>query len=125
MDIYIEQKKFHQIILKKYYITPIVKEDQTIRKFLCYYQELACKSYPTEAKMNMILGNLYDAKFHVYLTNFGSYGAFVYSLCAVDPSYIEDKEYTLKKIEEIFELLIEARMNSASANKALFLRAYE
>ncbi|MDE6242106.1 MAG: insulinase family protein [Anaeroplasmataceae bacterium] len=125
MDIYIKQDKFHQIMLKKYYVTPIVKEDQTIRRLLCYYQELACEAYPTEAKMNSILGDLYDAKFHVYLTTFGSYSVFVYSLCAVDPSYVDDHTYTLKRLEEEFETFLEARMNSATADKSLFERAYE
>ncbi|MDE7213195.1 MAG: hypothetical protein K2N42_01285, partial [Anaeroplasmataceae bacterium] len=125
MNIYIKQDKFHQILLKKYYVTPIVKEDQTIRRFLCYYQELACKSYPTEAKMNLILGDLYDAKFHVYLTTFGSYSVLVYSLCAVDPSCVDDETYTLKRLEEEFEKLIEAKMNSSTADKLLFERAYE
>ena len=96
MDIYIKQNKFHQILLKKYFVTPIIKEDQTIRRFLCYYQELACKAYPTEAKMNVILGELYDAKFNVYLTTFGSYSVLVYSLCAIDPSCVDDEEYTLE-----------------------------
>ncbi|MDE5546929.1 MAG: insulinase family protein [Anaeroplasmataceae bacterium] len=125
MDIFIKQDMFHQIMLKKYFVAPIVKEEQTIRRFLCYYQELACKAYPTEAKMNSILGDLYDAKFHVYLTTFGSYSVFVYSLCAVDPSYIDDENYTLNRLEEEFELFLEAKMNSATANKALFERAYE
>lgn len=125
MNIYVEQQKFHQIMLKKYYISPIVKEKQTIRKFLCYYQELGCQAYPTEAKMNSILGELYDAKFHIYLTNFGSYSLFVYSLCAIDPSYINDPKYTLRKLEKTFELLVEAKMNTSSANQKLFKRAYE
>ncbi|MDE6407404.1 MAG: insulinase family protein [Anaeroplasmataceae bacterium] len=125
MDIYIKQEKFHQVILKKYFIAPIVKEEQTIRKFLCYYQELACKTYSTEAKMNTILGDLYDAKFHVYLTTFGSYSLFVYSLCAVDPSYVDDEKYTIERLKEEFEAFIEAKMNSASASKLLFERAYE
>ncbi|MDE6660556.1 MAG: insulinase family protein, partial [Anaeroplasmataceae bacterium] len=125
MNIYIKQDKFHQILLKKYYVTPIVKEDQTIRKFLCYYQELACKSYPTEAKMNIALGDLYDAKFHVYLTSFGTYSVIVYSLCAVDPSCVDDDTYTLKRLEEEFEQLIDAKMNSTTADKILFERAYE
>lgn len=125
MDIYIHQDKFHQIVLKKYYISKINKEEQTIRRFLCYYQELACMAYPTEAKMSLILGELYDAKFHVNLTTFGSYSLYTYSLTAVDPTFIEDNTYTLKRIEEIFELLIEAKMNSSTADKILFDRAYE
>ncbi|MCM1130068.1 MAG: insulinase family protein [Roseburia sp.] len=125
MDIYIHQDKFHQIVLKKYYISKIKKEEMTIRRLLCYYQELACKSYPTEAKMSLILGELYDAKFHVSLTFFASYSLFTYTLTAVDPTFLEDKEYTLKRIEEIFLLLIEAKMNSASADKVLFNRACE
>ncbi|MDE6656370.1 MAG: insulinase family protein [Anaeroplasmataceae bacterium] len=125
MDFYIHQDKFHQIVLKRYYISKINKEDQTIRRLLCYYQELACKAYPTEAKMNLILGKLYDAKFHVSLTSFGFYSLFTYTLTAVDPTFIEDDAYTLKRLEEVFDLLLEAKMNSTTADKALFDRAYE
>lgn len=95
MDIWIHQNKFHQVVLKKFYIKPIQKEEQTLRTLLCYYQEIACKAYPTEAKMEMALGNLYDAKFKLSLTNSGKYSIFCYSLSAPDPAYIKDSNYTV------------------------------
>lgn len=125
MDIYIHQDKFHQVVLKQFHIKKMNKEEQTIRRFLCYYQELACNKYPSESKMNEVLGELYDAKFHVTLTSFGSYSLFIYSLTAVDPKYIEDEEYTLEKLEEIFTELTYPCMAKTKANLSVFNRAYE
>lgn len=125
MDVYIKQEKFHQIVLKRYRITRIQKDKQTIRRLLCYYQELACKAYPTEAKMSLVLGEYYDAKFHVSLTSFGSYSLLVYSLTAVDPCYLSDESYTLEKLEALFDEFIQPKMNQGKANLELFNRAYE
>lgn len=125
MDVYIQQDKFHQIILRRYRIAKLNKSTQTIRRLLCYYQELACSAYPTEAKMSLALGELYDAKFQVSLTSFGSYSLLVYSLIAVDPCYIEDDEYTLEKLESVFEEFLCPKMNKGQANPTLFQRAYE
>lgn len=125
MDICIHQEKFHQVVFKRYRIKKMNLEEQTIRRFLCYYQELACRMYPSETKMNQVLGDLYDAKFHVNLTSFGDYSLFVYSLTAVDPKYIDDETYTIEKIEEVFEQLIIPHMGKTKANLSLFQRAYE
>lgn len=125
MDICLKQEKFHRIIFKKYRIKKLVKEEQTIRNLLCYYQELACKSYRTEAKMNYILGYLYDAKFKVNLTSFGSYSVIEYSLTAADPALIKDGAYTRDALEEYFTAFIEPVMRNGQAVKGLFDRAYE
>lgn len=125
MDICLRQEKFHRVIFKKYRVKRMVKEEQTIRNLLCYYQELACKSYPTEAKMNHILGYLYDAKFKVNLTSFGSYSVIEYSLVAADPTFIEDKDYTIDALEKYFNAFVEPVMRGQQAVKGLFARAYE
>ncbi len=125
MDIWIEQTKFHQIALKKIRISPLNPKECTIRNFLCYYQELACREYPNEAKMEKALLNLYDAKFSVFLSNYGSYSLLVYSLTAPDPHYIYDECYTIEILEQAFESFCIPKMNQASADKALFERAYE
>lgn len=125
MDIYLKQEKFHQIVLRRYYVAPLLPKELTLRKFLCYYQELACRSYSTEAKLDTFLGQLYDAKFHVYLSHFGSYSLFVYSLSAVDPAYISDQDYTLERLEEAFEKLVVPKMGNRQADDSLFQRAYE
>ncbi len=125
MDIWIHQNKFHQVVLKKFYIKPIQKEEQTLRTLLCYYQEIACKAYPTEAKMEIALGNLYDAKFKLSLTNSGKYSIFCYSLSAPDPAYIKDSNYTIEGLETEFLKFIEPYFPNSTANQDLFLRACE
>ncbi|MDE7264229.1 MAG: insulinase family protein [Anaeroplasmataceae bacterium] len=125
MDIYLKQEKFHQLVFRRYFVAPLLPEEITIRKFLCYYQELACKEYFTEAKLHAFLGHLYDAKFQVYLTNYGSYSLFVYSLSAVEPLYVEDDEYTIERLEEAFESLVIPKMGNHQADFSLFQRAYE
>lgn len=96
MDIVLHQEKFHRIMFKAYRIRKLKKEDQTIRNFLCYYQELACQKYATEQEMEYALSYHYDAKFKVSLTSFGKYSVLEYSLTVIDPSFIGDQEYTLE-----------------------------
>lgn len=125
MDICIKQEKFHQLVFKKYRISKLNKETLTIRNLLCYYQELSCKKYNTEARLAYILGDLYDAKYHVRLTTYGSYSVIEYTLKAIDPMYIEDETYTLEKLEAIFLELIEPVMHKGQADAKLFARAVE
>ena len=125
MDICIKQEKFHQLVFKKYRISKLNKETLTIRNLLCYYQELSCKKYNTEARLDYILGDLYDAKYHVRLTTYGSYSVIEYTLKAIDPMYIEDETYTLEKLETIFLELIEPVMQKGQADAKLFARAVE
>lgn len=125
MDIYLRQEKFHRITFKFYRVSKLKKSEQTIRNLLCYYQELACKKYASEGLMTATLGNFYDAKYRVGLTNFGSYSVMEYSLTAIDPLYIEDKDYNLEKLENLFKDLIEAKMGQGKAMVKLFNRAFE
>lgn len=125
MDIWIHQNKFHQLVMKKYFIKPLKKEEQTIRTFLTYYQEIACKAYPTEAKMEEALGNLYDSKFKVILTNYGTYSLYCYSLTAPDPAYIKDSAFTKEKLEEEFQKFMLPVFSKCQAEEELFLRARE
>lgn len=125
MDIVLHQEKFHRIMFKAYRIRKLKKEDQTIRNFLCYYQELACQKYATEQEMEYALSYHYDAKFKVSLTSFGKYSVLEYSLTVIDPSFIGDQEYTLEAVESLFEALIIAKMEDHQADLELYERAYE
>ncbi|MDE7106676.1 MAG: insulinase family protein, partial [Anaeroplasmataceae bacterium] len=125
MDIFIKQDKFHQVVLKRYYISPIIKKERTIKKLLCYYQELAAHAYPTEAKLNMRLGELYDANFHVSLSSYGTYDLFTYTLTAIDPNCLDDEAYTMECLEKTFKELCIPKMQKEQADLALFQRAYE
>lgn len=125
MDIVLHQNKFHQVVMKRFFITPLIPKNQTIRKLLCYYQELACKDYPTESKLEEILGNLYDAKFQVNTTTFGTFSILEYSLTAVDPALLNDESYTMEKLENCFEKFLKPKMGRATADLELFHRAYE
>lgn len=125
MDVILHQDKFHKIIFRKYRVNKIKKETQTIRNFLCYYQEMACEKYPNEAIFTYILGKYYDAKFRVSLSTFGSYSLIEYTLSAIDPKYINDEEYTKKNLEQLFIDACNPIMDNNSANQELFDRVYE
>lgn len=125
MDIYLKQEKFHRVIFKLYRVKRIIKKDQTIRNFLCYYQELASEDYPNEAELNRILGEYYDAKYRVYLTTYGSYSVIEYSLTAIDPKYLDDKKYNIKALEELFWKLVKPKLLKNTCDKELFLKAKE
>lgn len=124
MDIILHHDKFHRRIYKFYRVTKIQKEDQTIRHLLCYYQELACKNYPSEEKMDAVLGRFYDAKFRVRLTNYGCYSLMEYSLSAIEPIFIQDESYQSEALEALFLKLIEPTFDPSVA-EGLFERAYE
>lgn len=111
--------------MKRFFITPLNPKNQTIRRLLCYYQELACKDYPTEAKLEKKLGNLYDAKFQVNATTFGSFSILEYSLTAIDPALIMDDTYTLEELEHCFNKFLCPKMGRNAADFELFERAYE
>ncbi len=125
MDIYLTQKKFHRVTFRLYRVSKLKKTEQTIRNLLCYYQELACEKFRSESIMTATLGKFYDAKYRVSLTNFGSYSVIEYSLTAIDPLYIADKDYNLDALEDLFMSLIEAKMGQGRALIKLFKRAYE
>ena len=125
MNIYIKQDKFHKITFKKYMVSKMNKEELTIRTLLCYYQELACQKYYNESLQTYILGTNYDARFNVNLKKIGMYFIIEYSLTSVDPLYINDKYYTIEKLEALFNELITPRFFKGKAVKELFNRAKE
>ena len=125
MNIYIKQDKFHKVTFKKYFVSKMVKEELTIRTLLCYYQELACQKYYNESLQSFVLGKNYDARFRVNLKKIGSYIIIEYSLSSVDPLYINDPEYSVEKLEELFNDLIIPRFWNKSAVESLFNKAIE
>lgn len=125
MNIYIKQDKFHKITFRKYMVSKMVKEELTLRTLLCYYQELACQKYYNESLQTYVLGKNYDARFNVNLKKIGQYFIIEYSLTSVDPLYINDSEYTVEKLESLFNDLIFPRFFKGKAVKDLFNRAKE
>ena len=125
MNIYLKQEKFHRITFKKYYVSKMIKEDLTLRTLLCYYQELACNKYYNESLQTYILGKNYDARFNVNLKKVGTFIIIEYSLSSVDPIYINDPNYTIEVLEELFNDLIIPRFWNKKCVKSLFNRAKE
>ena len=125
MNIYLKQEKFHRVTFKKYYVSKMKKEELTIRTLLCYYQELACHKYYNESLQTYILGKNYDARFNVHLKKVGTYIIIEYSLSSVDPLYINDPNYTIDVLEELFNELIIPRFWNKKCVKSLFDRAKE
>lgn len=125
MDICLKQEKFHTVVFRKYFVKRIIKEDQTIRNFLCYYHELACEKYNTEAKHDALLGGLYSSSFTVSLLTYGIYSVIEYSFVAIDPKYIDDKNYNMYLLENAFSDLIVPYFEGNKASSELFDRAYE
>lgn len=125
MNVSIHQDKFHRIIFRSYRITKINKSTQTLRNLLCYYQELGCMKYPNEESMNKILAYNYDARFRVRISTFGSYSLLQYTLKAVDPCFINDNEYTVDLLKQLFLDCINPVIKNNCFDEDLFLRAYE
>ena len=125
MNIYLKQEKFHRIAFKKYYVSKLVKDELTIRTLLCYYQELACKKYYNESLQTYVLGKNYDARFNVHLKKVGTYIIIEYSLTSVDPLYINDPDYTVEGLENLFNELIIPRFWNKKCVKSLFNKAKE
>ena len=119
MNIYLKQEKFHRITFKKYYVSKMIKEDLTLRTLLCYYQELACNKYYNESLQTYILGKNYDARFNVNLKKVGTFIIIEYSLSSVDPIYINDPNYTIEVLEELFNDLIIPRFWNKKCVKSL------
>ena len=125
MNIYIKQEKFHKVTFKKYRVSKMVKDELTLRTLLCYYQELACQKYYNESLQSYVLGKNYDARFNVNLKKIGQYFIIEYSLTSVDPLFINDNEYTIEILEDLFNELIIPRFYKGKAVKALFNQAKE
>ncbi len=125
MDVILHQDKFHKIIFKSYRVSKIKKENQTIRNLLCYYQEMACEKYPNEAMFIYILGYNYDAKFKVSLTSFGSYSLIEYTLSAVDPKFINDSNYTIENLKQLFIDACKPIFKDKKADSELFKRVFD
>lgn len=125
MDFEIISDKFHKIIFRKYKIRKIRPKEQTIRNLLCYYQAIACQSYPTEDAFNIFQQEAYDMRFTVSLTTVGTYSILNYTLQAVDPLYIEDKDYTYEALERAFYLSMEPLIRNNNFDMKIFKKAKE
>lgn len=125
MNVILKQDKFHTIIFKKIRVSKLDPKKQTLRNLLCYYQELACQKYDSEAYQSTILGYFYDTKFSVSTSTFGKYTIIEYVMNSVDPKFIDDNEYTIEALEELFEDLCDAKLDGKGLDEELFLRAYE
>lgn len=125
MDFEIINDKFHRIIFRKYKIRKIRPKDQTIRNLLCYYQAIACQNYPTEDAFNIFQQEAYDMRYTVSLTTVGVYSVLTYTLQAVDPRFIEDKNYTYASLERAFFLCMEPFTRENNFDLKIFKKAKE
>lgn len=125
MNILLHQEKFHRVILKAYRVKKMVREEQTIRTLLTYYQSLACAKYPTEALFEEALAEAYHAQFKVQLLTYGTYSVIEYSLSCIDPKWIDDENYRMDLLFQLFEEALIPAVNLHSCKKKLFAKAVE
>ena len=127
MDFVLKTDKYHRILIKKTLVRKLIPKDQTIRHLLAYYQMIACEKYATEPLYNKYLGMAYDMRFNVSVQAIGKSSLYTYSISAVDPKYINDKDYTIDTIKDTFNECIKPVLNieKNGFDKKLFKRAVE
>lgn len=123
MKNWIDIEKFHTISIKKYSVTEIKKEDLTKRILLLSYFQISSLKYKNEEEIVKLLESLYDFKFKVRADQQGKYLLVCFIANAIDPKYINDKDYTLDKIFEAFNDLQTPLVINNSFDKKTFNKA--
>lgn len=123
MENFIESKQFHTFSIKRYYLSKIEKDDITIRMLLLNYLQISSLKYKTEEDIVRVCEDLYDFNFRVKPDIHGKYWMIAFQGNAIDPKYIDDKEYTVEKIFEVFEdlstpLVIHDKLDKKTFQKA-------
>ena len=125
MDFLLQTEKYHKIVFIKQSIRKLNPNEQTIRNLLCYYLSLANNKYNTLEKLDYFLSMSYDMRYRVGLSTFGSYSIITYSLSAIDPKYLADKDYNLNFLEKTFNELLKPLIKHNKFDNKIFMKAKE
>lgn len=125
MDIVLKDTRFNTIILKKFTLRPLIKEEQTKRILLSYYLNYACNTYNKEALFDMYLSENYGLTYSVDVNNVGKTSILSYQITGVNPILINDENYNLKELYNIFDICINPVIVDNNFSDEIFLKAKE
>ena len=123
MENWIDINKFHTFSIKRYYISKIEPKDVTIRMLLLNYFQISSYKYRTEEDMVRVCEDLYDFNYSVKWDLHGTYWMIAFQGNAIDPKYINDKDYNEDKVFNVFEDLATPLVINNKLDKKTFTKA--
>lgn len=116
-------KKFNQAIIEADSILELNLREITLLQLYSYYIELAPSHYASPLKIKQTLGLHYDASLRYSVSLIGKYTLFRISLACINPSEVNDNNYTEQEIALLFKRICHPALRRNRFIKKYFARA--